>query len=121
VKLLAVDDNSTMRPIIKNNLGPLGHKDVPKAEYSLEVCHILRDNPHADVLITDSNIPKMNGLKLVQKVRAEEKYVDMPIIMVATKCGKTEAIAALSSGVNNYIVKPSTLQVLKEKFEDVAS
>ena len=61
----------------------------------------------------------MNGLELVKKIRAEQKYEDMPIIMVTTEGGKAEVITALKSGVNNYIVKPFTPQVLKEKLEDV--
>lgn len=71
------------------------------------------------VLITDWNMPEMNGLELVKKVRAEKKYEDMPIIMVTTEGGKAEVITALKAGVNNYIVKPFTPQVLKEKLEDV--
>ncbi|EHC9170817.1 response regulator, partial [Campylobacter coli] len=70
-------------------------------------------------LITDWNMPEMNGLELVKKVRAEKKYEDMPIIMVTTEGGKAEVITALKAGVNNYIVKPFTPQVLKEKLEDV--
>ena len=71
------------------------------------------------VVITDWNMPEMNGLELVKKIRAEQKYEDMPIIMVTTEGGKAEVITALKSGVNNYIVKPFTPQVLKEKLEDV--
>lgn len=119
MKLLVVDDSSTMRRIIKNTLGRLGHKDVLEAEHGLEAWQILGENPDVDVLITDWNMPEMNGLELVQKVRAEEKYIDMPIIMVTTEGGKTEVITALKAGVNNYIVKPFTPQVLKEKLEDV--
>ena len=70
-------------------------------------------------MITDWNMPEMNGLELVKKVRAESKYENMPIIMVTTEGGKAEVITALKAGVNNYIVKPFTPQVLKEKLEDV--
>jgi two-component system chemotaxis response regulator CheY len=121
VKLLVVDDSSTMRRIIKNTLGRLGHKDVLEAEHGLEAWQVLNENPDVDVLITDWNMPEMNGLELVQKVRADEKYIDMPIIMVTTEGGKAEVITALKAGVNNYIVKPFTPQVLKEKLEDVLS
>ena len=75
--------------------------------------------PDINVLITDWNMPEMNGLDLVRKVRAEKKYENMPIIMVTTEGGKAEVITALKAGVNNYIVKPFTPQVLKEKLEDV--
>lgn len=119
MKLLVVDDSSTMRRIIKNTLQRLGHKDVLEAEHGLEAWGVLQENPDINVLITDWNMPEMNGLELVKKVRAEEKYIDMPIIMVTTEGGKAEVITALKAGVNNYIVKPFTPQILKEKLEDV--
>lgn len=119
MKLLVVDDSSTMRRIIKNTLGRLGHKEVLEAEHGVEAWQLLSQNPDISVLITDWNMPEMNGLELVKKVRAEKKYEDMPIIMVTTEGGKAEVITALKAGVNNYIVKPFTPQVLKEKLEDV--
>ncbi|AJC86718.1 chemotaxis response regulator CheY [Campylobacter lari] len=119
MKLLVVDDSSTMRRIIKNTLVRLGHKDVLEAEHGVEAWDLLSQNDDIKILITDWNMPEMNGLELVKKVRAEEKYADMPIIMVTTEGGKAEVITALKAGVNNYIVKPFTPQVLKEKLEDV--
>ncbi|MGM0533330.1 MAG: chemotaxis response regulator CheY [Campylobacterota bacterium] len=120
MKILVVDDSSTMRRIIKNTLGRLGYKDLLEAEDGAKAWEQMQE--HGDevgVLVTDWNMPEMNGLELVQKVRAEEKYVDMPIIMVTTEGGKGEVITALKAGVNNYIVKPFTPQVLKEKLEAV--
>lgn len=119
MKLLVVDDSSTMRRIIKNTLGRLGHKEVLEAEDGKIAWDLMVANADIDVLITDWNMPNMNGLELVQKVRAQEKYADLPIIMVTTEGGKAEVITALKAGVNNYIVKPFTPQVLKEKLEDV--
>ena len=119
MKLLVVDDSSTMRRIIKNTLERLGHKDVLQAAHGVEAWDLLCQNPDIGVLITDWNMPEMNGLELVKKVRAESKYENMPIIMVTTEGGKAEVITALKAGVNNYIVKPFTPQVLKEKLEDV--
>jgi two-component system chemotaxis response regulator CheY len=113
--MLVVDDSSTMRRIIKNTLSRLGYKDITEAEHGKEAWEHLEKDPSFEVLITDWNMPEMNGLELVKKVRAEEKFVDMPIIMVTTEGGKTEVITALKAGVNNYIVKPFTPQVLKEK------
>ncbi|MEF3191677.1 MAG: response regulator, partial [Campylobacterales bacterium] len=80
---------------------------------------IMNATPDIAVLITDWNMPEMNGLELVKKVRAEAKYADMPIIMVTTEGGKAEVITALKAGVNNYIVKPFTPEVLKQKLEAV--
>ena len=119
MKLLVVDDSSTMRRIIKNTLSRLGCNDVLEAEHGVEAWQIMDKTPDINVLITDWNMPEMNGLELVRKVRAEKKYDSMPIIMVTTEGGKTEVITALKAGVNNYIVKPFTPQVLKEKLEDV--
>ncbi|MBZ7987788.1 chemotaxis response regulator CheY [Campylobacter canadensis] len=119
MKILVVDDSSTMRRIIKNTLQRLGHEDVLEAEHGVEAWSILCKESGIDVLVTDWNMPEMNGLELVKKVRAEKKYEDMPIIMVTTEGGKAEVITALKAGVNNYIVKPFTPQVLKEKLEDV--
>lgn len=119
LKLLVVDDSSTMRRIIKNTLQRLGYDDVLEAEHGVEAWQIMERTPDINVLITDWNMPEMNGLDLVRKVRAEKKYESMPIIMVTTEGGKAEVITALKAGVNNYIVKPFTPQVLKEKLEDV--
>lgn len=99
MKLLVVDDSSTMRRIIKNTLTRLGHNDVLEAEHGVQAWDILNATT-VDVLITDWNMPEMNGLELVQKVRAEAKYVDMPIIMVTTEGGKAEVITALKAGTN---------------------
>jgi two-component system chemotaxis response regulator CheY len=119
MKILVVDDSSTMRRIIKNTLIRIGHKDVLEAEDGAVGWDVLTKNPDIEILVTDWNMPEMNGLELVQKVRAEGKYEDMPIIMVTTEGGKGEVITALKAGVNNYIVKPFTPQVLQEKLEAV--
>lgn len=115
MKLLVVDDSSTMRRIIKNTLQRLGFDDVLEAEHGVEAWQIMERTPDINVLITDWNMPEMNGLELVKKVRADERFKDLPIIMVTTEGGKAEVITALKAGVNNYIVKPFTPQVLKEK------
>ena len=115
MKLLVVDDSSTMRRIIKNTLARLGYKDVLEGADGLQGWDALDTNPDVEMLITDWNMPEMNGLELVKKVRADERFVDLPIIMVTTEGGKAEVITALKAGVNNYIVKPFTPQVLKEK------
>jgi len=119
LKLLVVDDSSTMRRIIKNTLARLGHKDVLEGADGVEGWAALDANPEVEMLITDWNMPEMNGLELVKKVRADERFVDLPIIMVTTEGGKAEVITALKAGVNNYIVKPFTPQVLKEKLAAV--
>ncbi|EQB40067.1 chemotaxis protein CheY [Sulfurimonas hongkongensis] len=115
MKLLVVDDSSTMRRIIKNTLARLGYKDILEGADGVEGWSQMDSNPDIDMLITDWNMPEMNGLELVKKVRADNRFKDTPIIMVTTEGGKSEVITALKAGVNNYIVKPFTPQVLKEK------
>ena len=120
MKIMVVDDSSTMRRIIKNTLGRLGYKDLLEAEDGVQAWELMQE--HKDdigVLITDWNMPNMNGLELVKKVRGDSAFEDIPIIMVTTEGGKGEVITALKAGVNNYIVKPFTPQVLKEKLEAV--
>lgn len=119
MKLLVVDDSSTMRRIIKNTLVRLGYQDILEGENGLEGWSALNSNPDVGMLITDWNMPEMNGLELVKKVRADSRFSDLPIIMVTTEGGKAEVITALKAGVNNYIVKPFTPQVLKEKLAAV--
>jgi len=119
LKLLVVDDSSTMRRIIKNTLSRLEYEDVLEGEDGLQGWTTLDQNPDIGMLITDWNMPEMNGLELVKKVRADSRFADLPIIMVTTEGGKAEVITALKAGVNNYIVKPFTPQVLKEKLSAV--
>jgi len=119
MKILVVDDSSTMRRIIVNTLARLGYKDVVQGADGVEAWEAMQANPDIGIVITDWNMPNMNGLELVKKIRAEEKYADIPIIMVTTEGGKGEVITALKAGVNNYIVKPFTPQVLKEKLQAV--
>ena len=119
MKLLVVDDSSTMRRIIKNTLARLNHKDILEGEDGVQGWAVLDENPDVEMLITDWNMPEMNGLELVKKVRGSGMFNDLPIIMVTTEGGKTEVITALKAGVNNYIVKPFTPQVLKEKLSAV--
>jgi two-component system chemotaxis response regulator CheY len=119
MKILVVDDSSTMRRIIKNTLQRLGYNDIVEAEHGVEAVAKLDADSTINVLITDWNMPEMNGLELVRKVRGQARYAEMPIIMVTTEGGKAEVITALKAGVNNYIVKPFTPDVLKTKLEAV--
>jgi len=117
---MVVDDSSTMRRIIKNTLNRLGYKDLLEAADGAEAWEQMQQHKdEVGVLITDWNMPNMNGLELVKKVRSQPEFEDIPIIMVTTEGGKAEVITALKAGVNNYIVKPFTPQVLKDKLEAV--
>lgn len=117
MKVLIVDDSTTMLRIISNTLLRVGVENIMTAENGLDAFNKFSAN-RFDLIITDWNMPEMDGLEFVKKVREEDK--DIPIIMVTTEGGKREVITALKAGVNNYIVKPFTPQVLKEKLIPLA-
>jgi two-component system, chemotaxis family, chemotaxis protein CheY len=120
MKILIVDDSSTMRRIIGNVVMQLGidKEDFDEAEDGVKAWGMLA-NKQYDVILTDWNMPNMNGLDLVKKVRKEGNHQNTPIIMITTEGGKGEVITALKAGVNNYIVKPFNAEILKEKLDGV--
>ncbi|XPV53056.1 MAG: response regulator [Halarcobacter ebronensis] len=120
MKILIVDDSSTMRRIIGNVVMQLGFskEDFDEAEDGVKAWKLFSES-HFDIILTDWNMPNMNGLELVKKVRSEGNHQKTPIIMITTEGGKSEVITALKAGVNNYIVKPFSADILKEKLDGV--
>jgi two-component system chemotaxis response regulator CheY len=120
MRVLIVDDSSTMRRIIGNVVQQLGvtKDNFDEAEDGVVAWKLLTTNNY-DVILTDWNMPNMNGLQLVKKIRSEGNHKEVPIIMITTEGGKGEVITALKAGVNNYIVKPFSADILKEKLDDV--
>ncbi len=119
MKIITVDDSSTMRRIIKNTLKRIGYGDeILEAGDGKEALDVLANNS-VDLIITDWNMPVMDGLTFVKHIRADSKFDDTPIIMVTTEAAKEDIITALKAGVNNYIVKPFTPDVLKDKIDTV--
>ncbi len=120
LRVLVVDDSSTMRRIIVNVLTQLGISTdyIHEAEDGLVALGKVKTNSY-DVILTDWNMPKMNGLQFVLNVRRLPKYATTPILMITTEGGKSEVVEALKSGVNNYIVKPFNADILKAKLEPI--
>ena len=118
MRILIVDDSSTMRRIIGNVVMQLGFSrdDFDEAEDGVKAWKILSESQY-DIILTDWNMPNMNGLELVKTIRNVNKKV--PIVMITTEGGKGEVITALKAGVNNYIVKPFSAEILKEKLDGV--
>ena len=102
----------------KQLLEKISKDDFDEAEDGVKAWELLEQNQY-DIVLTDWNMPNMNGLQLVKKIRSEGNHQGIPIIMITTEGGKSEVITALKAGVNNYIVKPFTPQVLKEKLAAV--
>ena len=112
--IITVDDSSTMRRIIKNTLQKLGFETILEAGNGVEALEVMSKNK-VDMIVTDWNMPEMDGLTFVKAVRAKDEYKDLPILMITTEAAKEDILTALRSGVNNYIVKPFTPETLQEK------
>ena len=118
IKILVVDDMSTMRRIIKNLLNQLGYKNIDEAEDGAIAYQKLKKAKY-DFVVTDWNMPNMTGIELVQKIRSDPELKHLPILMVTAEAKKENVIMALKAGVNNYIVKPFPAEILKEKMEKI--
>ena len=112
--IITVDDSSTMRRIIKSTLQKLGFNNVLEAENGIEALEQMAKS-QIDIIITDWNMPEMDGLTYVKTVRSKDQYKDTPILMITTEAAKEDILTALKSGVNNYVVKPFTPETLQEK------
>jgi two-component system chemotaxis response regulator CheY len=118
VRLLVVDDSSTMRRILKNSLKAAGYDEVIEAENGEGAMARLQAEP-VDMVITDWNMPVMNGLELVAAMRSNAQFKNTPVLMVTTVAEKEEILKALQAGVNNYVVKPFDAATLKKKIDQV--
>jgi two-component system chemotaxis response regulator CheY len=118
MKVLVVDDFSTMRRIIKNILKQIGFENVEEAEEGSQAFEKLKQGGYG-FIITDWNMPVMDGMALMKKVRSDPDLKDLPILMVTAESEKEKVVEAIQAGVNNYIVKPFTAEVLKEKMDKI--
>jgi two-component system chemotaxis response regulator CheY len=118
IRFLVVDDSLTMRRIVTNALNALGYTTVSEAADGKEAITKLNAEG-ADFLITDWNMPEMNGLELAKTVRNTAQFENLPILMVTTRGNKDDVMEAMKARVNNYIIKPFTPQGLKEKIEQI--
>ncbi|MEN3038903.1 MAG: chemotaxis response regulator CheY [Candidatus Kryptonium sp.] len=118
IKILIVDDFSTMRKIIRNILTQLGFKNIVEADDGTTAMEILSKDK-IDLIISDWNMPKMSGLELLKAVRSNEQTKDLPFIMVTAEAQKENILEAIKYKVSQYIVKPFTPETLKEKLEKV--
>lgn len=118
MKFLVVDDSPTMRRIVCNALEEIGYDDIVEAEDGEDALEQL--NSHAiDFLITDWNMPNMDGLELAKAVRGDSDLSHLPILMVTTRGMKEDVVEAMQADVDNYIVKPFTPDVMEEKIESI--
>ena len=118
MKILIVDDFSTMRRIIKNLLRDLGFNNTAEADDGNTALPMLKTGQF-QFLVTDWNMPGMQGIDLLKAVRAEESLKTLPVLMVTAEQKRDQIVAAAEAGVNGYIVKPFTAATLKEKIDKI--
>jgi len=118
MKVLVVDDFSTMRRIVKNLLRDLGFTNTVEADDGQTALPILEAGG-IDFLVTDWNMPGMTGIDLLKAVRANPDLVDLPVLMVTAEAKREQIIMAAQAGVNGYVIKPFTAATLKEKIDKI--
>ncbi|GAA6185654.1 MULTISPECIES: chemotaxis response regulator CheY [Alteromonadaceae] len=118
MKILVVDDFSTMRRIIKNLLKDLGYTSVQEADDGSTALPMLQQGDF-DFVVTDWNMPGMQGIDLLRAIRADDSLKHLPVLMVTAEAKKEQIVAAAQAGVNGYVVKPFTAATLKEKLDKI--
>lgn len=117
-KILFIDDSPTMRRIIGNTLNKIGFDDLIEAENGLDALQKM-EGQSVDLILTDWNMPEMSGEEFVRVIRGEAAYKDIPVLMITTRGMKDDVMTALSLGVNGYVVKPFTPDVIKKKISEL--
>ncbi|MDO9242845.1 MAG: chemotaxis response regulator CheY [Rhodocyclaceae bacterium] len=118
IRFLVVDDFSTMRRIVRNLLKELGFTNVDEAEDGAVAWQKIQGTPF-DFIITDWNMPNMDGLTLLQTIRGHATYKTLPVLMITAEAKKENIIAAAQAGATGYIVKPFTAATLNEKLTKI--
>jgi two-component system, chemotaxis family, chemotaxis protein CheY len=118
MKILVVDDMTTMRRIVKNILKQLGFANIEEAENGQEALQKLRAEPFGFV-VSDWNMPVMTGIDMLRAIRADEKLKAIPVLMVTAEAQQANLVEAIQAGVSNYIVKPFTAETMQEKLQKI--
>lgn len=118
IRILVVDDFSTMRRIIRGILRELGFNNIIEADDGVTAWPLIEKGDF-DLIVTDWNMPKMSGYELLCKIRASEQFSALPVLMVTAETKREQIITAAKAGVNGYIIKPFTTESLKEKIDKI--
>lgn len=118
MRILVVDDFSTMRRIIKNLLRELGFQNIQEADDGNTAWPMLQAG-NFDFLVTDWNMPGMAGIDLLKAVRADERLKTLPVLLVTAEAKREQIVEAAQAGVNGYIIKPFTAETLREKLDRI--
>jgi two-component system chemotaxis response regulator CheY len=116
MKVLVVDDFATMRKIVRNILKQIGFEDITEAEDGNVALRVIK-NEAIGLVVTDWNMPNLSGLDLLKEIRSNPQTANLPVLMVTAEGLKDNVMEAVKAGVNNYVVKPFTAEILQEKIE----
>lgn len=123
MKILVVDDMATMRKIIKNMLGQIGFTSITEADDGTTAWTKIEQAAEAgepyQFIVSDWNMPQMSGLELLKKLRSADQYKALPFLMITAEAEQGNVVIAVKAGVSNFIVKPFSAQVLKEKIDKI--
>jgi two-component system chemotaxis response regulator CheY len=118
MRTLVVDDFATIRKVIRNQLVSIGHADILDAGDGVEAIKVLQENA-IDFIITDWNMPNASGLDLLKFVRTHDKFAHIPVLMVTAEANKEQIMLAAKAGVDGYIVKPFSADLIREKINKI--
>jgi len=118
MKIMVVDDMSTMRRIVKNILKQIGFSNVDEAENGQEALEKLKADTFG-FIVSDWNMPVMTGIDMLRAIRSDEALKHIPVLMVTAEAKKENIVEAVQAGVSNYIVKPFTAESLQEKMAKI--
>lgn len=116
--VLFVEDSPTMRRIIANSLKKIGFSEIIEAEDGVDALEKI-DGRMVDLVVTDWNMPEMNGAELVEELRGRPEFDQIPIVMITTRGMKDDVMTAMRLGVNAYVIKPFTPDILQQKLDAV--
>ncbi|ATH08295.1 response regulator [Halobacteriovorax marinus] len=123
MKILVIDDMATMRKIIKNMLQQIGFKNITEADDGATAWPMIQEAMNSpapyEFIVSDWNMPQMSGLDLLKKVRETEELKKLPFLMITAEAEQGNVVIAVKAGVSNFIVKPFSASVLKEKIEKI--
>ncbi|MCO4792283.1 MAG: response regulator [Bacteriovoracaceae bacterium] len=123
MKILVVDDMTTMRKIVKNMLKKMGFTNLSEADDGATAWPMIEEAMAAgepyEFIVSDWNMPQMQGIDLLRKLRADARYKALPFLMVTAETEQSNVVVAVKEGVSNFVVKPFSEQVLKEKISKI--
>lgn len=118
MKLMLVDDSTTIRRIQRNVLEKIGIKDIVEASDGQDALNKLSESP-VDLILLDWNMPKMDGFTFLKTIRGMDKFKSVKVIMCTSESEKTKIVDAIKAGANSYVVKPFTPEILEEKLREI--